>query len=121
MDRVEEYLSTHDPRSDEDLFTTTINLKEVAVGVHLHREDPSFMDVVADLGWLNVVPFEARDAHHAGAIEAERQADESIDANRLNALASDVLIAAVARRRDATVVTENVRDFRVFDVPVERY
>ncbi len=34
---------------------------------------------------------------------------------------ADVLIAAYARNRAATVVTENMRDFEVFDIPLENW
>ena len=54
---------------------------------------------------ISVAPFEAEDAEHAGDIRA-----------RLEALgtpigAYDILIAAQARRRGATLVTSNMRDF----------
>lgn len=120
-ERVERYLAEHDPRTDGDLFTTTINLKEIAVGVHLVESDPTLADVVSDFGWLDVVSFQVEDAHIAGAIEARLLEDESIPGDRLNALTGDLFVAAVARRRDATVVTENEEDFRVLQVPTEAY
>jgi len=120
-ERVETYLSEHDSRVDGDLFTTTINLKEVAVGTHLLEDDPTIADVVSDFGWLDIEPFGIEDAHHAGAIHARLVEDETVPTDRITALTGDLLIAAAARRRDATVVTENVTDFETLGVPTEEY
>lgn len=119
--RVEAYLSAHESgESGEDLVTSTVNVEEIAVGVHTVEDDPTLEDVLADLGWLTVLPFDAEDAFAAAAIEADLIASQ-IDQDRINALAGDVLIAGVADRHGATVVTENVDDFRTLGVPVESY
>lgn len=120
-ERVETYLSGHDPRVDGDLFTTTINLKEVAVGTHLLEDDPTIADLVSDFGWLDIEPFGIEDAHHAGAIQARLVEDDTVPADRITALSGDLLIAAAARRRDATIVTENLADFETLGVPIEEY
>lgn len=116
--RVESFLDAHG--DEEDLVTTTINVEEIAVGVHIVGDDPTMADILSDLGWLTVLPFEAEDAFAAAAIEADLLADD-VDADRINALAGDILIAGVADRRDATVVTENVADFETLGVAVEGY
>ncbi|WP_123535163.1 type II toxin-antitoxin system VapC family toxin [Halosimplex salinum] len=118
--RVESFLSAHED-GDEDLFTSTINVEEIAVGVHTVEDDPSLESLLADLGWLRVTPFEDEDAFAAAAIEAELLDDDGVGQDRINALAGDVLIAGVADRRDATVVTENVDDFEALGVPVKAY
>lgn len=116
--RVESYLSTD---RDEDLITSTINVEEIAVGLHTVEDDPSLADLRADLGWLTVLPFEPADAFAAAEIETDLLADDSVGQDRINALAGDVLIAGVADNRGATVVTENVDDFETLSVPVETY
>jgi len=52
-----------------------------------------------------VIPFEAEDAAHAGEIRA------ALEAKGAPIGAYDVLIAAQARRRGATLVTSNRREF----------
>ena len=118
-DRVESFLDAHD--DEEDLVTSAINVEEIAVGVHTVEDDPSLESVLADLGWLAVLPFEPADAFAAAGIEAAIHADETVARDRIDALAGDVLIAGVAENRDATVVTENVDDFEALGVPVEDY
>lgn len=56
-------------------------------------------------GGIDVVPFDADDATEAGALRALlRRADREIGPY-------DLLIAAQARRRGATLVTHNLREF----------
>ena len=52
-----------------------------------------------------VVPFEAEDADHAGEIRAV------LEAKGTPIGAYDILIAAQARRRGATLITANTREF----------
>jgi predicted nucleic acid-binding protein len=120
--RVESFLDAHESTAeDEDLVTTTVNVEEIAVGIHTVEDDPTEADVRSDLGWLTILPFETSDAFAAAAIEAELLADETVDRDRINALAGDILIAGAADRHDATVVTENVDDFEQLGVAVEGY
>ena len=49
------------------------------------------------------------------------EADESVNRDYITAVAGDLLIAAVARTMDATVVTNDGEDFDRFDVAVEGY
>ncbi|WP_197075919.1 type II toxin-antitoxin system VapC family toxin [Halostagnicola sp. A56] len=58
----------------------------------------------------------------AGELEAELHQNEHINKDKINSLAGDVLIAAVAKETGATVVTQNTDDFQLFDgVTVESY
>jgi len=54
---------------------------------------------------IAVIPFEAADADHAGDIRAD------LEAKGTPIGAYDILIAAQARRRGATLVTANTREF----------
>lgn len=54
---------------------------------------------------ITVLPFEAEDAAHAGDIRAD------LESKGTPIGPYDCLIAAQARRRDATLVTLNVREF----------
>lgn len=118
--RVEPYLAEHDGPETEFL-TTPISMKELAVGIHQARNEPTIADLQADLGWVEVVPFSTRHAFYAGKIE-EALDRQGVPQDRLNALGGDVLIGGVALAEDATVVTENTDDFELLpDVPVESY
>lgn len=117
-DAVAEFLTTHE---DAEFVTSTICMKELAVGKHTIGS-PSKADLVGDYGWLRIVPFTVDHAHEAGALEATLRTAEEADRDRVASLSGDVLIAGVARRLGATVVTRNVSDFELFeDVAVERY
>mgnify|MGYP000105398188 CR=1 FL=1 len=122
-DRVEQFLSERDDgdAEPEDLVTTTINLKEITVGLHAIGEDPTTAQFRSELGWLQIVPFEPAHAVEAAALEAQLHADESINQDRINSLGGDLLIAGAAESLDATVVTDNVADFEALDVAVETY
>lgn len=118
--RVEPYLEANDGPETEFL-TTTITVKELAVGVHRVEDDPTVADLRTDLGWVDVLPFSTRHAFYAGEIESRLREDD-VPRDRLNALGGDVLVAGAALAEDATVVTENVDDFDLLpDVPVESY
>ena len=116
-DAVAEYLEGNEAA---DFVTSTLCIEELAVGKHV-AGDPTGADVLAPYGWLEVVPFRVDHAIVAGEMEAELHADESVNRGYVNAVAGDLLIAAVARAIDATVVTNNREDFERFDVAVEGY
>ena len=101
-------------------MTSTLCVKELAIDKHIVG-DPTLADVLAPYGWLKVVPFRTDHAIVAGEMEAELHADESVNRDQIDAVAGDLLIAAVARAMDATVVTNNREDFDRFDVAVEGY
>ena len=117
-DAVASYLDAHE---DEATFlTTTINLKEIAVGRKLQGElDPA--EIRATFDWLDVVPFRPEHAFVAAELEAPLHDDGTTDRAEVNSLAADVLVAAVAEAADATVVTCNVADFERLGVGAERY
>ena len=114
---VAEYLEGNEAA---DFVTSTLCIEELAVGKHVVG-DPTGADVLAPYGWLEVVPFRTDHAIVAGEMEAELHADASANRDYIDAVAGDLLIAAVARAMDATVVTSNRGDFERFDVSVEGY
>ena len=116
-DAIEEYLEAN---GAAEFVTSTLCVKELAVGKHVVG-DPTRADVLAPYGWLEVVPFRVGHAIVAGEMEAELHADESVNRDYINAVIGDLLIAAVARTMDATVVTNDGQDFDRFDVAVEGY
>ena len=114
---VAEYLEGNEAA---DFVTSTLCVEELAVGKHV-AGDPTGADVLAPYGWVAVVPFRTDHAIVAGEMETELHADESVNRDYIDAVAGDLLIAAVARAMDATVVTNNREDFDRFDVAVEGY
>ena len=116
-DAVAEYLEGNETA---EFVTSTLCIEELAVGKHLVG-DPTGADVLAPYGWLEVVPFRTDHAIAAGEMEAELYADESVNREYIDAVAGDLLIAAVARTLDATVATNDGDDFERFDVAVEGY
>ena len=101
------------------MVTSSINLKEIAVGKILVEEPtPTVEEVLADFGWLEAESFSQRHALESARIEAELRGAGSYEPG----LAADVLIAGVARSLDAPVVTRNTSDFEKFDgISVEKY
>jgi len=112
------YLEAHE---DAEFVTTTLNLKEIAVGLSL-QGNLDRHQLLSTFEWVETVPFQTDHAVVAGELEAALQRDDAINQDKINALAGDLLIAAVAKATGATVVTENVADFELFDgVSVEGY
>jgi predicted nucleic acid-binding protein len=117
-DVVSEYLSDDD---GEQFVTSTINVKEIAVGAHL-VDDPTHEDILTDFGWVDIRPFSTKHAYFAGEIEAQLQDDPEFRQDQINSLMGDILIAGVATALDVPIVTRNVDDFELFtDVSVETY
>ena len=118
-DAVEAYLET--TAASESFVSTTISLKELAVGrAVLGSLDPGEFE--AAFGWLTFLPFGPAHAYAAATIEAVLRTRSDVNQARMNALAADLLIGGVARAESATVVTRNVDDFELFDgVSVETY
>lgn len=103
-----------------EYVTTTINLKEIAVGRMLvDAFDPA--EILSQFEWVRVVPITPAVAWEAAGIEARLHRADDVNRDRIDSLAGDVLIAGAAADLDATVVTENVEDFRALGVPTETY
>jgi len=114
---VAEFLEEQE-NSNEKLVTSSINLKEIAVGKMMVEDPtPSFDDVLADFGWLTVEPFDETQALEAARIEAELRGSGDYEPD----LSADILIAGVARDLNAPVVTRNISDFEKIGVDIERY
>lgn len=111
-----------DEQADSTEFvTTTINLKEIAVGRKLQGEFDPF-EIRSTFDWIDIVSFDADHALIAGELEATLRRGDDHNQDKINSLAADLLIAGVARDLDIPVVTRNVDDFELFDgVEVERY
>ena len=105
---------------ESEYITTTLNLKELAVGKQLQgTNDPAVLKSTFD--WVRIVPFELEHALRAGEFEAELFRSDTYTRRQIDALPGDVLVAAVASELDARVVTRNVDDFSAFGVAVESY
>ena len=118
-DAVADYLGAHEESAT--FVTTTINLKELAVGRTIQGGTPR-EEIRSRFSWVEVVPFTTEHAVLAGNIEADLRTNAGPNQDKLNALAGDILVAAVARDLDAPVVTRNVEDFELLDgVEVETY
>lgn len=116
---VEDYLDEHEQTTE--FVTTPINLKEIVVGRTLQGKfDPT--EIHSTFEWVEIIPFEAEHAFHAGALEADLRSNDEHNQDKLNSLTADLLIAAVAKALDIPVVTRNTDDFELFDgVDVEAY
>jgi predicted nucleic acid-binding protein len=116
---AKEYLERHE--GEAEFVTTTLNLKEIAVG----RELQGAFDregILSTFGWVALVPFDVEHAFVAGELEAELRRSDGMNQDRINSLTGDILIAAVAKESGAAVVTRNTADFELFDgVAVETY
>lgn len=116
-DAVEQYLEAH---AEAEFITTTLNIKEIAVGRELQGQFDR-AEILAQFEWLSIRPITVEHAFIAGQLEAGLRRDPEVNQDKINAVAADLLIAAVATERDATVVTQNTDDFDLFDVAVETY
>lgn len=117
VEETAKYLEKHE---EETFITTTLNIKEIAVGRALQGKLDR-AEIRAAFDWVKVVPFTRDHAYRAGEMEARLRRREDTNQDTLNALAADLLIASVAAEENATVVTRNVEDFELLDVPVEPY
>ena len=115
---VAEYLESQ--AEGTEYATTTINLKEIAVGRKLTGEfDP--VEIRAQFEWVRVVPITVEIAWEVAEIESQLYRDEDVDQDRNESVAANAIIAGVASELGATVVTENVEDFERLGVDVEGY
>lgn len=115
---VKDYLEQNE---ECDFTTTTLNIKEIAVGRTLQGKFDRH-EILSTFEWVDIIPFQTEHAFLAGQVEAALHRDESINQDKINSLTGDLLIAAVAKDIGATVVTENIDDFEFLDgVSVEAY
>lgn len=114
--RAGSYLDGHE---SETFVTSTINIKEIAVGrIIVQTPSPSQQDLRNDFDWLHIEPFSLSHTLEAAGIEADLR--EAGDYRR--DLASDILIGGVAKALNAPVVTQNTSDFALFSgVSTETY
>ncbi|MBB5515376.1 hypothetical protein FHS89_001388 [Rubricella aquisinus] len=107
-DRAPQVAAWLGKQADSDLFLSVITLGEIARGIRL--QEPKNPDFARDLGqWLDrtetvfadrILPFDAADARLWGALSA-----------KIGHPGADLMIAAQALARGASVVTGNVDDF----------
>lgn len=117
-EKARNYLERHE---ESEFITTTLNIKEIAVGRDL-QDKLDRHEILSTFEWVDTIPFRTEHAFIAGQLEAELHRDENVNQDKINSLAGDVLIAAVAKETGATVVTENMNDFNSLDgVAVESY
>ena len=115
---AKDYLKQH---SESELATTTLNIKEIAVGREL-QDKLNRQEILTTFEWLTLIPLRADHAFVAAELEAELHRKNSVNQDKINALAGDILIAGVAKEMGATVVTENTKDFERFDtISVDGY
>lgn len=103
-----------------EFLTTTLNLKEIAVGQAL-AGDLDRHTITSTFDWADVVSFEPEHAFRAATLEAEMHRDDAVNGAKINSITGDLLIGAVAQERGATVVTRNTDDFDVVGVSTETY
>jgi toxin FitB len=100
--------------AEEEVFLSAGTLGELQAGVELtRRQDPAkaaqieaWLDQVANS--YQILPLDSR---------LFREWARLMD-GRPDQLLADAMLAATARIHRLTVVTRNIRDFRVFEVPV---
>ncbi|MFB6228264.1 MAG: type II toxin-antitoxin system VapC family toxin [Halobacteriales archaeon] len=115
---TKEYLARNEER---EFLTTTLNIKEIAVGRALQGKLDQH-EILSTFDWVTLVPFRIEHAIIAGELEAQLHRDETVNQDKRNALTGDVLIAAIAKETGATVVTENTDDFEPLpNISVEMY
>jgi hypothetical protein len=115
---AKDYLEQH---SESEFVTTTLNIKEIAVGRELQGK-LNRQEILTTFEWLTLIPLQADHAFVAAELEAELHRENSVNQDKINALAGDILIAGVAKDMGATVITENTTDFERFDtISVDGY
>jgi predicted nucleic acid-binding protein len=103
-----------------EYVTTTINLREIAVGRKLVDEfDP--VEIRSQFEWVRVVPVTPVIAWGIAEIETRLHRADDVNRDQIDALASDAITAGAASELDATVITIDIKDFRTLGVPAETY
>ena len=99
--------------SNRALFLSAVTIGELQAGVEITRQQDkakadeieAWLEQVA--GTWNILPMDARAFRHWARLMHGRSDD----------LIEDAMIAATAYVHDLTIVTRNVRDFRLLGVP----
>jgi toxin FitB len=100
--------------ADEEIFLSSVTLGELQAGVELtRRHDPVKAGQIE--GWLDQVAASYQILPMDGRLFREWA---RLMAGRPDQLLEDAMLAATARTHRLTVVTRNIRDFQLFDVPV---
>lgn len=103
------------------IYLSAVSIHEIEKGIRLLEAKGSLQKARALEVWLRpletrladfVLPVDAEVARVSGALEAKAIAEGA------NPGASDAMIAGTAAFHGLTVVTRNLRHFRVFGVPV---
>jgi tRNA(fMet)-specific endonuclease VapC len=102
---------------DDQLGVTSITAGELLFGAtHSSRPPTDLQKTESLLGWLRVAPFTLEAAHHYAVIR------EHLTRRGTLIGPNDLLIAATALAENATLVTNNVREFsRVPGLTVENW
>lgn len=118
VDAVKTYLEANE---EAEFLTTTLNIKEIAVGRELQGKFDRH-EIRSTFGWVSIAPFDVDHAFRAGELEAQLHWNGDLNQDKVHSPAGDLLIAAVAKELNATIVTQNAADFELFDgVSVETY
>ena len=101
---------------DDDIATSSIVMAEVRFGLAKHPSERLGRQLAIVLERLRVLPFEAGADEHYGRLRAD------LERRGLPIGANDLFIAAHALSLEATLVTDNVREFsRVEGLAVENW
>jgi hypothetical protein len=115
---VKSYLESQS--EETEYVTTTMNLKEIAVGRKLVGEfGPE--EIMTQFEWVETVPITPEIAWETAKIEARLHREDGVNRDRIDALVGDAIVAGAAVELDATVVTKTVEDFEPLGVPAETY
>lgn len=99
----------------EEMFLSAVTIGEIQAGIEITREqDPAKADELE--AWLEEQVLGGFDILSMDAVAWREWA--RLTHRRSDTLLQDAMIAAIARVHRLTVVTRNVRDFKLFDVPV---
>jgi predicted nucleic acid-binding protein len=106
----------------DELYISAMTIAEIHKGIRKLRRKGAEARSVALENWLQgvvdqfedrILPLDTQVAMVAGTM------DDEAEANGQNPGLGDIVIAATARAHDLTVVTHNLRHFKVLNVSVE--